>query len=150
MFSNTLFKEMNYILPLNEEDVLANGNLPASAAYFDMANYKRVVFLVALGAVVDALTFAVKQDTSATETASIKAVANATVTIAATDDDKFAIIEVDESMLDVNNDFRYVTLTISGVATTNYAAITLLGVGATKVPVTQPTTLLEAVEVVAD
>jgi len=147
---NQTFNEENFIQMLNDETVLADGDFPATTHYLDTAKYGRLVFIVPLGAVVDALTFAVYQDTSATKTANYKAVAGATKTIAGTDDNKFIIIEVDESMLDGDNDFRYVTLAVSGVAGNNYSAMMFIGRHADKLPVTQSTTLLEAVEVLVD
>lgn len=145
---NELFTERYKIIRLNVEDALTDTVFPASTAFLDMSENPRVVFLVNLGAIADALTFQVKQDTSATQTAAIKDVDDAAVTIAATDDDQFFVIEVDASMLDTNNDFRYVTLDVSDNSGSNYAAITALQYGE-KMPVDQGTEGTDYVDLVA-
>ena len=133
---NRLMKEDVVWQRLNVEDVLADGNYPVTTAYIDVSRFRRFGFKVSCGALADAMTFQVWQDTSATE-AAIKVVTGAVLVFTATDDDKWGIIEIDESMLDVNNDFRYITCIVSGVSGSNYAAIDFFGYGARKLPVTQ-------------
>lgn len=135
---NELFVERNKISVFNVEDALTDTVFPASASFIDAGKYSRVAFVVALGAVTDALTFQVKQDTSATQTANIKNVTGAVQVCVTTDDDKFLVIEVDSSVLDTDNSFRYVTLAVSGVLSNNYAAIIAVQYG-DKMPVSQGT-----------
>lgn len=134
------------IKQLNVEDVLTAANYPADGAYIDTVDLDRFAFLVQAGALDSVLTLQVKQDTSADETAAIKDVTGATVTIAATGDDKWYVVEVDTSALDSSNGFRYVTLNVAGAAGVNdYGAITFLGFGAGSRPVTQGADKGEAV-----
>src|SRR5512139_3616994 len=79
---------------------------PASASFIDMAPYEKGVFLVAMGATDTAMTWRVYQDTSATETADIKAVTSASQLVADTDDNKWLTIEFAASALDQDSDFR--------------------------------------------
>jgi hypothetical protein len=128
-----------FIKQLNIEDALVDAALyPASTSFIDVADYDRFAFLVGAGALDSATTLQVQQDTSATATAGLKDVTGATLTISATGDDKWYLIEVDTSMLDSNNGFRYVTLEVTGPATVNdFGAIFFLGFGAGERPVTQ-------------
>lgn len=133
-----LFEDLYWKL-LNTEDAIADGNYPVSTAYIDVSGFERFGFLIAAGALDTQMVFQVKQDTSATETASIKNITGATVTIAANGDDKYYWIEVETRKLDINNSFKYVTLNQAGAAGGNdYAAILFYGVPAIK-PATQPT-----------
>lgn len=120
---------------LNTEDALADANYPASGSYIDMSPFTRGVFLVGMGAMDGTPTMAVYQDKSATQTASIKALSGATVTLAGTDDDTWHAVEFECRKLDGANDFRYVTLTISSTGT-DYGAIFFIGIPDEK-PVTQ-------------
>lgn len=135
-----------YIKLLNTEDALANGNYPASGGYIPVADFGRFCFEIHAGALADALVFQVKQDKGVTQTAAIKDITGATVSIAATGDDKTYIIDVPASELDIANGFTHVTLTLSGVSGSDYAAIIFRGYQARHLPVTQPTTFSSAVE----
>lgn len=128
-----------YLKLLNTEDAIADGNYPASTAYIDVSDFERFGFLIMAGALDTQMVFQVKQDTSATETASIKNITGATVTVAANGDDKWYAIEVETRKMDLNNDFIYATLNQAGAAGGNdYAAILFYGVPSVK-PATQPT-----------
>lgn len=131
-----------YIQLLNTEDAVVDGNYPASTNYIDVSGFEKFGFLIGLGAVDSAMAFQVKQDTAATETASIKNVTGATFTFGtsgATGDDHWACIEVETRKLDISNDFHFVTLAESGATGNDYACIWFYGVPAVK-PCTQSST----------
>jgi hypothetical protein len=128
-----------YLKLLNTEDAIADGNYPASTAYIDVKDFEKFGFLILAGALDTQMVFKVKQDTDATETAAIKDVSGATVTVPALGDDKWYAIEVETRKLDINNGFTFVTLNEAGAAGGNdYAAILFYGIPHVK-PTTQPT-----------
>jgi hypothetical protein len=130
-----------YTLQLNVEDALVEQNYPASGSYIDVTEFTHFGFLIQVGALDSALTPQIYQDTSATETASIKVITGAAESIAATDDDETFFIECESARLDIANSFRYVTLNMAGAAGANdYGAVTFVGWNAREQPVTQPTT----------
>ena len=139
IFPRSLLKSVLFTRCNVTETALTNSNYPTSTNYIDCSLYDHVAFLVDMGTIADALTFAVYQDTSATQTANIKALAGATVTITATDDNNYFLIEFNTAKLDSANGFRYVTLTVTGVSGSNYAAILFIGTHARSEPVTQST-----------
>jgi hypothetical protein len=149
-FEGFLFDKDVEIHLLNTEDALSDGQrLPASGSFIDVSKFERFAFLVGAGALANALTLKVEQDTSATVTANVKDVANATVSVLATGDDKWYLIEVQTAHLDTNNDFHYVTLNVAGAgAGTDFASVFFLGVNPKTRPVTQPATKGSAVAVV--
>ena len=118
---------------------IADGNFPASVSYIDVSNYESFTFYLFAGTLDSALTCQVRQDTSATETASIKDVTGALVVVGTGDDNEWGVVEVETAKLDIANGFRYVTLAVSGAAGGNdYLCIVLRGGRARRVPVTQP------------
>ncbi len=119
------------------ETALTSARYPVSTAFIDTSPYDHCAFYVHLGTIADILTFAVYQDTSATETGSIKVLTGATFTITATDDGGYFFIEFNTAKLDSANGFRYVTLVVSGTSGSNYAEILFLGSHARSEPVTQ-------------
>ena len=124
---------------LNTEDALADGNFPPSTAYEYVGDCPLFGWFVQAGALDSVLTFQVKQDKSATETANIKNVSTAAITVSATGDDKWYLIQVDPRYLDINNGFAYVTLALSGAAGVNdFAAIFFFKIVNSK-PAVQPT-----------
>lgn len=127
-----------YLKLLNTEDALSVANYPLSTGYIDVSQFEKFGFLILAGALDSATTCQVKQDTSATETASIKNVTGAVVIVPADGDDKWYAIEVETRKLDVDNDFHYVTLAVSGPTGNDYAAILFYGIPR-EMPVTQPT-----------
>jgi len=130
-----------YTLLLNSEDAITASNYPVSTAYIDVSSYSHCAFLVGLGLLDSALTFQVYQDTSATETASIKILTGASEVTTATDDDEVFLIEFATEALDSGNNFHYVTLTVTGAAGANdYGSIWFFGWNAKTLPVTQPST----------
>jgi hypothetical protein len=132
---NKLFSEGTLIQQLNVEDAVAAALYPTSGNFIDVAQIERFAFLVQAGALNTELTFQVQQATAANGTP--KDVTGAVVVVAATGDDKWYLVEVHSSALDINNDYRYVTLKATGAAGgDDYAAITFFGL----VPDTQPVT----------
>lgn len=133
---NQLFSEATKIVQLNVEDAVTEASFPASGSYIDVAEYERFAFLVQAGALTTALVFKVQQATDVDHV--LKDVTGATVTVAANGDDKWYLIEVQTNKLDINNDYRYVTLTSTGAAGgDDYAAITFFGINPGSKPVTQ-------------
>ena len=122
---------------------LADGKYPASGSFIDASKYERFAFYVALDVIADAVDLKVQQATAVNGTP--KDVTNAAKTdIANTDDQKQVLIEVETAHLDINNDYRYVTLDVSGISGTSNASIFFIGVPK-KRPVTQHADLLEHV-----
>lgn len=149
MFKN--LKDNVYVLKCNNfNTALSDGDrLPASGSFIDVAGLERFAFLIEMGTLDTATTFAVYQDTSATETGSIKAVTSASQVVPDTADNKWLTIEVSADQIDKDNSFRYVTLVASGPAGSNdYACVTFLGWNARKRPVTQSANYAYKVEVV--
>lgn len=133
---NKLFIEAVKIQQLNVEDALTEAKFPASGSFIDVSQYDRVAFLVLAGALDSATTIKVQQATANNGTP--KDVSGATLTIGATGDDKWYLIEVETRKLDINNDYRYLTLDVAGPAGGNdYAAIVFFGFAPGTMPVTQ-------------
>jgi hypothetical protein len=81
----------------------------------------------------------VYQDTSATETASIKVVTGAAQLVGAGDGDEWLTIEFNASAVDADNGFRYITVVPTGPAGgDDYACMFLLGFKARELPVSKP------------
>jgi hypothetical protein len=131
-----------YNLLLNVEDPITDTTYyPASGSFIDVSGYERFVFQIMAGGLDTETTFAVRQDTSATVTGSVKIVTGATVVVAALGDDKLYTIEVSSDQLDLANGFHYVSLYSTGAAGGNdYAAISFHGLNPRNEPVTQPAT----------
>jgi hypothetical protein len=141
-FEGFLLDNDVFIQLLNTEDALTDGQrLPASGSFIDVSQFERFAFLIGAGALDTQTVFKVEQDTGATVTAGVKDVTGATITVTATGDDKWYLIEVDAALIDNENDFHFVTLNAAGPAGANdFAAVFFLGFGAQQ-PVTQPTGL---------
>jgi hypothetical protein len=123
--------------------------LPASGSFIDMEGISHGVFLIGVGTLNSATTVSVYQDTSATETASIKALTSASQIIGATDDNKWLTIEFSAEDLDLANDFRYVTIVVANAAGgDDYACIFFLGFKNRESPVTQETNYAYHVNVI--
>ena len=147
-----LFENDVYCLKCNSfmTAVAANDRLPASGSFIDMAGFQHGVFLIGIGTEDTAATFTVYQDTSATETGSIKAITSAAQLIGATDDNKWATIEFNGSQLDQDNSFRYVTISPdAGTGGNDYYCVFFLGFKARDLPVTQPSNYAYHVSVVS-
>jgi len=135
MFPNELFSESTLIKLLNTEDAITATQYPASGSFIDVSAYKRFAFLIAAGALNSALTCKVQQATANNGT--LKDITDATVTIGATGDDKWYLIEVETNHLDINNSYKYVALDVAGAAGgDDYGAILFFGFAEYR-PVTQ-------------
>ena len=118
---------------------LAAAKYPASESFIDVSDFERFGFYVALDTLADAIDLKVQQAAAADGTP--KDITGAAKTdIAATDDATEVLIEVQTNQLDINNDYHFVTLDVSGIVGANNAAIVFFGVPKSK-PVTQPSTL---------
>lgn len=127
---------------------IVDGNFPASGSYIEVGEFQEFAYLVKYGTLDSELTAQVRQDTSATETASIKDITSAVITIAAGDDGKWATIDVETARLDGNNLFHFVTLAVSGAGGANdFLDIAFLGWGARTRPVTQVANYDQAIEI---
>jgi len=136
MNNNQLFTSAHKIQLLNTEDAVTAASYPASGAFIDVSQFERFVFLVAAGALNSATSCQVQQATAVN--GALKDITGAVVAIAATGDDKWYAVEVQTDRLDGNNDYRYVTLTLTGPAGgDDYAAILFIGVNPGEQPVTQ-------------
>lgn len=137
-----LFENEVYCLKCNSFNtaVGAADRLPASGSFIDMSGFDHGVFLIGVGTLDTAATLQVYQDTSATETGSIKVITSAAQAVADTDDNKWLTIEFNANQLDRANSFRYVTLVASaGSGSNDYYCVFFLGFKKRKQPVTQPT-----------
>lgn len=118
---------------------IVDGDFPASGSYIDVSDYERFAFLITAGASNTALTCQVQQSTTASATP--KDVTGAVQTVGASDDGEVFIIEVETRKLDINNDYFYVTLDVSGQSGNDeYLDITFLGINPGEAPVTQQNT----------
>jgi hypothetical protein len=117
---------------------LANNTYyPLSTLFVDVSAVERVVFLIKLGTTAEAVTYQVRQDTSATVTGAVKALTSAVYVCGAGDAGKQATIDFSTKKLDAANGFKFVSLYLTGIAGTDYAAITCLLYRARILPVTQ-------------
>jgi hypothetical protein len=134
---NTKLQTLN-----NFNTAIVDGKFPASGSFLSAEPFTWWTFLVRAGTLDSELTVQLQQDTGATQTASIKAVTGAVVTVEATDDNQLFYIEVQiMAGLDIANSFTHMTLDISGAAGGNdYLDIVALGCNAKIMPVTQPAT----------
>jgi len=144
----TAFNEQVYLDQLVGPVIGATGTVPAS--YVDAGLYERFVILIGAGDMGTSGTIdaQVVQATAAAGTGS-KNITGAAITqlVTATDDDSFVTIEVQSDQLDLANGFNHVSVTITiGGAACNVVAY-FLGLNPRSVPVTQPATYLEAVQV---
>lgn len=147
-----LFENEVYCVKCNSFNTAVAGadRLPASGSFIDMAGFDHGVFLVGIGTEDTAATFQVYQDTSATETGSIKVVTSASQLIPDNADNKWFTIEFNASQLDQDQDFRYVTLVPDqGAGGNDYYCVFFLGFGAAKMPVSQPANYAYHVSVVS-
>jgi len=146
-FLNSNFKDSVYVQKLNDfGTAIADGSFPASASFIDVSKYSRFAFLVFAGALDSALACQVQQATAANGTP--KDVSGALVTVGATDDNKWHMVEVLTDNLDITNDYKFVSLAVSGQAGSNdYLCIVFLGLAPNTEPVTQHASCVASVVV---
>lgn len=123
---------------------------PLSGSFIPLEPYPWHVFVVTVGTLDSALTLQLQQDTSATQTASIKNVTGAVLSIGATDDADVFVLEIEAmSIIDLTG-FTHITLDVTGPAGANdFLSIVHYGCHAKIKPVTQPATTLGNIVVVA-
>ena len=135
MLFNELISDAVKLQLLNTEDALQAANYPLSGNYIDVSQYERFAFLVGAGSLDSILTCQVKQADAVNGTA--KSITDAVVVIPADGDDKWYMVEVQTEELDINSDYRYVTLAISGPTGNDYGCVWFLGYNPGFRPVTQ-------------
>lgn len=138
LFPRNFYKSVQAHMLEGGKDDLADANYPATTAYLDTKGFDHVVFLIGLDTIATP-DFQVMQDISATETAGIKVLTGAAKTdVVTADDGKWFSIEFPVSALDVQNGFRYVTLTVSGTGAGDKANIWAFLYRSRELPVSQP------------
>jgi hypothetical protein len=137
MLENMQISEAVKIQMLKSNAALAVAKLPVSTAFIDVSQFERFAFLIAVGAIDDAVTFQLQEDTSATQTAGVQDVTDAKVIVPALGDDKWYLLEVQTDQLTKSGGYHYVTLNVTGVVDADdIATVFFLGYN-TKAPVTQ-------------
>ena len=117
----------------------ADATVPST--YIDVSGYERFAFLVLVGGTDDtAVTMQVVQATAAAGTGK-KNVTGAAITgtvLAGTNDNKWALVEVQQNQLDINNSFRYVAVDYAATGgSATASAIVFLAWRGQATPVTQ-------------
>lgn len=132
--SGIAFQQLN-----NPEDAITDTTYyPADGSFIDVSQYDSFAFYIGAGGLNTALTFAVYENSS-TASAGSTAISGATVTVGATGDDKWYMIEVDAQAMTPGH--RYVSLYGTGAAGgDDYAYIAFMGHNARNVAVTQGAT----------
>lgn len=129
--------------------IAENAYYPPHASFLDMSDFQDIMFLVDLRDLADAIDMEVYQSTTTGSAGTPKAITGAAKTdIAATDDGEMISIEVGADQLDINNDYRYVTLKVSGVSGSNWIDIHALQFKPKAQAVTQPATYTHQIVVV--
>ena len=123
------------------EDSLSTAEYPASGSFIDTRGYEWVNVIVHLGAIDsgDTPIFKLQQSDSVSGTMDTIDTTNCTKTCAHTDDDQALMFYLETATL--ADDHYYITMDVSGVAT-SYADILFVLGGARHKPVTQSTTLV--------
>lgn len=146
--TNMLFTEAVKVHVLEEGDGLVDGKYPTSGNFIDVRGVHRFAIVGVVNAVNSATTIQVQQATANNGTP--KAIADAVHVIPAdgSEDGKWFCIEVDVARMDSNNDYKFVTVDVSGAAGGNdTVTMLLLEFAGSKMPVTQ-SDLAAAVNVV--
>lgn len=145
---NILLSEATKIRVLNKGGALSVAKYPASGSFLKVSGLRRVVLLGIVNAVDSELTIKLQQ--AVTVNGTPKDITGATITIPATTaNGKIFFIEVECNRLDINNDYKYVTVDVAGAAGSNDTVTLLLfEIDGSKVPVTQPDIYGSAVNVV--
>lgn len=136
--TNILFVEAVKVHILNKGTALSVAKYPTSGNFKHIGGKKRFGVMGIVNAVNTATVIQVQQATAANGTP--KNIDGAVKTIAAdgSDDGKWFIIEVDTAKMDINNDYQYITVDVSGAAGSNdLVTLLLLEFAGDKIPVTQ-------------
>ena len=128
---------------VNPETAIADTTYyPLSGSFIDTRGFEMCTFHIQAGALDTALTFQVRQDTSATVTASVKALTDALEVVGTGDDGEDFLVEFETKKLDTANGFVFVSLYATGGSGSNdYAAIQCYLWNARDLPVTQGSNL---------
>jgi len=142
------FTEQVYAKTCNNfNTALADGSFPSSGSYIDVSDFERFVFLVRAGTLDSALTIKVQQAAAINGTP--QDITGATTTIATsgdTGDNSLHMIEVETRKLDLNNGYKFATLTVSGAAGSNdYIDAIFLGINPHQVPVAKDANVVTVV-----
>ena len=135
---NILFGESTKIHILEEGDGLSVAKYPTSGNFKDMRGVHRFAVLGIVNAVDTATVVQIQQ--AATVDGSPKDITGAVFTIPAdgSANGKLFIIEVEVSHMDSNNDYKFITVDVSGASGGNdTVTLLLLEFAGKKVPVTQ-------------
>lgn len=146
--NNSLFVEGTLVESCNNfgTDLVSTTVYPTTL--IEVGDFKSFAFLVKIGATANITTWQVEQcKTNNNSDSSEKDVTGAVLVAAATDDNKWLIIEVNTENLDSNNGFHFVGLKQTGGTTGDFAQIIFLGRGSGIQAVTQPTGFLSSIAV---
>ena len=127
----------------NPETAIADTTYyPASGSFIDVRGFEMCTFHIQVGAITTATTFQVRQDTSATVTASVKALTDALEVVGTGDDGEDFLVEFETKKLDTANGFNFVSLYSTGASgADDFAAIQCYLQNARDLPVTQGSNL---------
>lgn len=144
------FSENVYIQQVIIEGDVADGIYPSSSAYIPVAEYERFAFLIGVGDSDDtAVEAQVLQATAVAGTGSkdvTGALITTTILAGTANDDRWALIEVERSKLDIQNDFDCVALDVAATGgTATELAVFFLGWRMRKIPPTFDATKAEIV-----
>lgn len=133
----TIHEQLYFQKVLDPVDNTSAGAATIPASYIDVSEFERFAFLISVGNMTGTLDAQVVQATAAAGTGS-KNITGAVITqLGASDDNKQVLIEVETRKLDINNDFRYVSLTLTEAGSTaQLADVWFIGL-AESAPVTQ-------------
>lgn len=134
---NTLFSEAVKVQILNDGDALSVAKYPASASFINVDGVHRFAILGVVNSVNSETTLKVQQ--AKTVNGTPKDITDAVHVIPAdgSEDGEWFIIEVDPAHMDMNNDYKFVTVDVSGAAGSNDTVTLLYLAFGEKVPVTQ-------------
>jgi hypothetical protein len=125
---------------------LTASEYPVSGSYIEVGNFESFTFLIKVGTLTSELTCQVQQADAIDGTA--KDISGAVVVIEDDDDNQLVTIEVETAKLDLENDYHYVTLDVTGAAgSDDYADIIFLGRHPRRDPVTQVAAYSQGIEV---
>lgn len=141
-----IFESVYFEKALDPQDNTGNGAATIPSTYIDVSDFDYFAFLVSVGTHDGTLDAQVVQAT-ASDGSDSKNVANAAITqLVDANDNEQAGIVVETRQLDINNDFRYVALTLTEAATTGQLAdVWFMAWNAGEEPVTQHSDFSEQV-----
>lgn len=114
----TLQEQLYFQKVLDPVDNTSAGAATVPSSYIDVSDMDRFAFLLSIGNMTGTLDAQVVQATAAAGTGS-KNITGAVITqLGASDDNKQVLVEVEVAKLDINNDFRYVAITLTEASST--------------------------------